>query len=96
MRDLITEGDKVFGQLLEVAIVLDLLLHLLGLGGGNPFGAFFALEEAPEDKVRAELHDLAFLALLEELFTQGPSAQVVDLLHLNQNPVPFRAKLIEC
>jgi hypothetical protein len=43
---LVREGDKLLGQTVEHAEVLDMLFNLFGLGGGDSFGALFALKEA--------------------------------------------------
>ena len=84
---MLREGDELIGQTVEDPEVLHLFFHLLGLGGGNAFGALPALKKALKDEVRARLDSLAAASGLEELSTQGTASQVVDLFHALENRV---------
>lgn len=70
MRDLIGEGAELFGQAVEGAEVVNLLLDCLGLGGRNAFGTLLTVQGALEDEVRARLEGLAMTLGFEELAVQ--------------------------
>lgn len=70
LRDLIGEGAELFGQAVEGAEVVNLLLDCLGLGGRNAFGTLLTVQGALEDEVRARLEGLAMTLGFEELAVQ--------------------------
>ena len=94
MGDLVAQGDVLFGQGLEAAVILHVLPDLVGLVLGNALGELFALEEALEDEIRAAF-DRGFALGTEELLAQGAAAKAVNGVHLLEEVLPLLEELIE-
>jgi hypothetical protein len=79
---------------LKAAVIVHLLLDLGGLLGRDAFTELFALKETLQDKVRAAALGLAWSGL-EELFAQGPAAEVINGLHILKQGTSFEPERIE-
>ena len=94
MGDLVAQGDVLFGQGLEAAVILHVRSDLAGLVLGNALGELFAVEEALEEEIRA-VFDRGFALGTEELLAQGAAAKAVDGLHLLEELLPLLEELIK-
>jgi hydrogenase maturation protease len=83
--DLIGPSDVILGQALKSLIILNLLLDLRSLIGGNAVGELFAPEETLEHVVRTPFGLGLPFGSREKLFAEGAAAQAIDGLHLLQH-----------
>jgi hypothetical protein len=94
LSDLVAQGDVPFGQGLKAAVIIHVLPDLADLVLGNALGDLFALEEALQDKIRAEFGGgLGFGA--EELLAEATAAEAVDGLHVSEDSLALLKELIE-
>lgn len=91
---LVAEGDVVFGQGLEAAVVVHVLLDLGGLVLRDALGELFAAKESLEDIIRAAAGG-GPVGRLEELLAQGSAAEAVDGLQWLEESLLFLAEGVE-
>ena len=90
---MIAEGHIFLGEMLELAVVVDLLLDNGRLRGGDALVELLSVEEALENEV-GPLSGLGGTGL-EELFAQRAAAQAVDGLHVLEDEVALLEKGVE-
>jgi hypothetical protein len=93
--DLVAGGDKVFGQLLEAAVVCHILFDLGRLVLGDALRELLAVAETLEDKIGATGGGGAGRVRFEELFAQRAAAEPVNGLHLVDEGLSFLEESIE-
>jgi hypothetical protein len=89
LGDLVAQSDVILGQPLEALVIVDLLLDLRSLIGGDALGEFFAPEETLEHVIRTPFGFGLSFGGSEELFTEATAAQAIDGLHLLQHGGAF-------
>ena len=92
---MIAQGDKIFRQSLETAVIFHILLNLEGLVGPNALGELFAMKETLKDVIGAAGSGQTGRARLEELLAQGAAAEAVNGLHLCEKGLPFLNEVIK-
>lgn len=91
---MVADGDVVFGQGLEAAVVVHVLPDLGGLVPGNALGELFAAQESLEDIIRAAAGGGA-AGGFEKLLAQGSAAEAVDGLQLLQEGISLLEEGVE-
>jgi hypothetical protein len=85
---LVSDADKLFGQVLKTLVVGDQGFDLRGLVSGNAFRELLALDVALQNVVRALWSLRGGLGLFEELTAEATAAKPVDRLDLLEDLVP--------
>jgi hypothetical protein len=93
--DLIAQSDIFFGQLLEAAIILHILLDLDSLFRRNALGELLAVKEALEHVIGPAGGLGTGSAGVEELLAQGTATKAVNGLHLEEEGLPLLQEGIE-
>jgi hypothetical protein len=93
--DLIAQGDKFLGQILEAPVIFHVLSHLRRLFPRDALGKLFAVEKTLEDVIGSLRSVGSGRQGFKKLFAQGTATQAVDGLHLQEEGLSFLQEIIK-